>query len=151
MVEMLGVLAIIGVLSVGGVSGYVTAMDKYKMNRYASDINMMILNLKNLFIQQPSLDAIKASYYAPETLYDFKKYKNNSSFKDIFGNSWNVSTGGFSVRIGGEKSLSLDERKQIVEKTCKTVFQSAIDSQELRKSYSVVPYFEPERCCNRFD
>ena len=33
MVEMLGVLAIIGVLSVGGIIGYSTAMKKYKVNQ----------------------------------------------------------------------------------------------------------------------
>ena len=32
MVEMLGVLAIIGVLSVGGIAGYTMAMNKYKAN-----------------------------------------------------------------------------------------------------------------------
>ncbi|MBQ3695945.1 MAG: hypothetical protein II938_03135 [Alphaproteobacteria bacterium] len=32
MVEMLGVLAIIGVLSVGGIAGYTMAMRKYKAN-----------------------------------------------------------------------------------------------------------------------
>ena len=33
MVEMLGVLAIIGVLSVGGIAGYSKAMDKYKLSK----------------------------------------------------------------------------------------------------------------------
>ena len=33
MVEMLGVLAIIGVLSVGAMSGYSKAMMKYKLNK----------------------------------------------------------------------------------------------------------------------
>lgn len=33
MVEMLGVLAIIGVLSVGAISGYSKAMFKYKLNK----------------------------------------------------------------------------------------------------------------------
>ena len=32
MVEMLGVLAIIGVLSIGGIAGYTMAMNKYKAN-----------------------------------------------------------------------------------------------------------------------
>ena len=32
MVEMLGVLAVIGVLSVGGIAGFKTAMDKHKSN-----------------------------------------------------------------------------------------------------------------------
>ena len=35
MVEMLGVLAIIGVLSVGAIAGYSKAMFKYKLNKQA--------------------------------------------------------------------------------------------------------------------
>ena len=33
MIEMLGVLAIIGVLSVGGIAGYSKAMTKYRINK----------------------------------------------------------------------------------------------------------------------
>ena len=36
MVEMLGVLAIIGVLSVGGIAGYSKAMTKFKINKSLS-------------------------------------------------------------------------------------------------------------------
>lgn len=45
MVEMLGVLAIIGVLSVGAISGYSTAMERYKLNKYISDYNYFLGNL----------------------------------------------------------------------------------------------------------
>ena len=38
MVEMLGVLAIIGVLSVGAIAGYSKAMMKYKLNKWTEDI-----------------------------------------------------------------------------------------------------------------
>ena len=41
MVEMLGVLAIIGVLSVGGIYGYTTAMNKYKANEVAQGMSMI--------------------------------------------------------------------------------------------------------------
>ena len=34
MIEMLGVLAIIGVLSVGGIAGYSKAMEKFKINKF---------------------------------------------------------------------------------------------------------------------
>lgn len=40
MVEMLGVLAIIGVLSVGGIAGYTQAMKKYKANEAVNKIAM---------------------------------------------------------------------------------------------------------------
>ena len=33
MIEMLGVLAIVGVLSVGGIAGYSKAMNKFKTNK----------------------------------------------------------------------------------------------------------------------
>jgi type II secretory pathway pseudopilin PulG len=41
MVEMLGVLAIIGVLSVGGIYGYTTAMRKYKANEIMQTAAML--------------------------------------------------------------------------------------------------------------
>ncbi|MGN1063245.1 MAG: Tfp pilus assembly protein FimT/FimU, partial [Alphaproteobacteria bacterium] len=40
MTEMLGVLAVIGVLSIGGVAGYSYAMDKYRANVTINDINL---------------------------------------------------------------------------------------------------------------
>ncbi|MBE6451855.1 MAG: hypothetical protein E7016_07865 [Alphaproteobacteria bacterium] len=45
MVEMLGVLAIIGVLSVGGIAGYSKAMMKYKLNTHAENLNILINNM----------------------------------------------------------------------------------------------------------
>ena len=42
MVEMLGVLAIIGVLSVGAIAGYQKAMMKYKLNKQAEQINQLL-------------------------------------------------------------------------------------------------------------
>ena len=42
MVEMLGVLAIIGVLSIGGIAGYRTAMDKYHANEIINSINLLL-------------------------------------------------------------------------------------------------------------
>ena len=48
MVEMLGVLAIVGVLSVGAIAGYSKAMMKYKLNKQAEAINMLINNMLSL-------------------------------------------------------------------------------------------------------
>ena len=42
MVEMLGVLAIIGVLSVGAIAGYSKAMNKYKMNKQVTQVSQII-------------------------------------------------------------------------------------------------------------
>ena len=42
MIEMLGVLAIVGVLSVGGIAGYSKAMEKWKLDKAIGDYSMMI-------------------------------------------------------------------------------------------------------------
>lgn len=46
MIEMLGVLAIIGVLSVGGLYAYTTAMLKYRMNEVVHVASMMAVLAK---------------------------------------------------------------------------------------------------------
>ena len=45
MIEMLGVLAIVGVLSVGGIAGYSKAMQKWKINKAVSEHSNMIFGL----------------------------------------------------------------------------------------------------------
>ena len=45
MIEMLGVLAIVGVLSVGGIAGYSKAMQKYKINKMLDDYTMLTTNI----------------------------------------------------------------------------------------------------------
>ena len=52
MVEMLGVLAIIGVLSVGGIAGYSKAMNKYKINKSTDQVSMLVANIRTLFSSQ---------------------------------------------------------------------------------------------------
>ncbi|MCQ2735407.1 MAG: hypothetical protein MJ212_05625, partial [Alphaproteobacteria bacterium] len=48
MIEMLGVLAIIGVLSVGGISGYTEAMRKYKMTKTIEIFRASLFRLMEL-------------------------------------------------------------------------------------------------------
>ena len=52
MIEMLGVLAIIGVLSVGGIAGYSQAMSKFKVSKTTDQIQTMVTNIRTLFSGQ---------------------------------------------------------------------------------------------------
>ena len=52
MVEMLGVLAIIGVLSVGGIAGYSKAMTKFKINKSMDQISMLVASIQTLYSGQ---------------------------------------------------------------------------------------------------
>lgn len=54
MIEMLGVLAIIGVLSIGGISGYSKAMAKYKINKTVDQVSMLITSVRTAFGNQNS-------------------------------------------------------------------------------------------------
>lgn len=47
MVEMLGVLAIIGVLSIGGIAGYRIAMEKYKINEVINAMNIVVIQSRD--------------------------------------------------------------------------------------------------------
>ncbi len=58
MIEMLGVLAIIGVLSVGGIAGYSKAMMKYRTNKTIEQISMIVTNVRTLFGSQKNYKAL---------------------------------------------------------------------------------------------
>ncbi len=55
MIEMLGVLAIIGVLSVGGLVGYSKAIGRYRVNETINQITHIVQNTRNLFRNQNDL------------------------------------------------------------------------------------------------
>ena len=63
MVEMLGVLAIIGVLSVGAIAGYSKAMMKYKLNKQAEAFNMLLANALQISPQIPKATTTNAERY----------------------------------------------------------------------------------------
>ena len=58
MVEMLGVLAIIGVLSVGGISGYSKAMAKFKLTKAQDQISMLLMNIRTAFATSPNYNGL---------------------------------------------------------------------------------------------
>lgn len=58
MIEMLGVLAIVGVLSVGGIAGYSKAMTKLRGNRLIAQITELVMNIRSTYFQQQSIENI---------------------------------------------------------------------------------------------
>ena len=103
MVEMLGVLAIIGVLSVGAIAGYSKAMMKYRLNKQAEQLNQVInavarniqnfnnikqgMNLNNLFIKIGEIPTEMLKTGDSEYFYDVFQSKYyiylESSYKRI--------------------------------------------------------------------
>ena len=62
MIEMLGVLAIIGVLSVGGIAGYSKAMTKWKTNKTIEQTTNFIDGLTTLVLNQKQLRGTSDEY-----------------------------------------------------------------------------------------
>ncbi len=58
MVEMLGVLAIIGVLSAGGLAGYSKAMFKHKLNSTMDQITMLVTNIRTVYGAQANYEGL---------------------------------------------------------------------------------------------
>ncbi len=68
MVEMLGVLAIIGVLSVGGISGYSKAMAKFKLTKVQDQLSMMIMNIRTAYATSPGYPKLDTALVAKNKL-----------------------------------------------------------------------------------
>ena len=95
MVEMLGVLAIIGVLSVGAIAGYGKAMFKYKLNKQTEQLNQLINTVTQYYPQLHSKTAInlvpilKKLNVIPKEMI---KYDNSVLIYDSFNNAIEITT-----------------------------------------------------------
>ena len=91
MVEMLGVLAIIGVLSVGGIAGYSKAMNKYKINKTTDQVSMLVANLRTIFSSQGNYaglnngSAIRFGVVPNDMYTTAATYASNVDIKNAFG------------------------------------------------------------------
>ena len=97
MVEMLGVLAIIGVLSVGGIAGYSKAMNKYKINKTTDQVSMLVANIRTLFSSQgnygdlDNAEAIKFGVVPNDMYTPASAYTSDTSIKNAFGGAVTIA------------------------------------------------------------
>ena len=77
MVEMLGTLAIIGVLSIGGIAGYKYGMDKYKANQTINDVMLMGVDIITQLSQNRGTPTLSSDWGTKTTAgYDFTVVQN---------------------------------------------------------------------------
>ncbi|MBQ8661777.1 MAG: hypothetical protein IJ482_05585 [Alphaproteobacteria bacterium] len=93
MVEMLGVLAIIGVLSVGGISGYSKAMAKFKLTKAQDQLTMLLMNIRTAYATSPSYAGITSSNAIAYNLAPSDMI-SGTSLHNAFGGSVEVAAGG---------------------------------------------------------
>ena len=89
MIEMLGVLAIVGILSVGGIAGYSQAMEKWRINKMAEEYSYLIHGLLehlNEFQNLPDYTGLIDTGLAMGIIPDNWKRVDNLHVNDAFGN-----------------------------------------------------------------
>ena len=102
MIEMLGVLAIIGVLSVGGIAGYSKAMTKYRINKTIDQITQISQNVRMLYGKQ------RQKNY--RNLSGRILYKANLAPKEMFGSGYSMTNawgGAFEVGASPDNTYFL--------------------------------------------
>ncbi|MBO6289727.1 MAG: hypothetical protein J6N45_05320 [Alphaproteobacteria bacterium] len=106
MIEMLGVLAIIGVLTVGGIAGYTKAMTKYKTNKTKNQITSIVANIRTLYGSQISYNglnnkrAIQMDIIPEEMIVS----DENGQLKNAFGGQVFLGSGSIGNSVSGVKN-----------------------------------------------
>lgn len=138
MVEMLGVLAIIGVLSVGAIAGYSSAMTKIKKNKHTSQINQ-ILNVVYRHLDEIKRQGHSYNWFPvfikmgefPEDMYTSK---SSTSLKDVFKSTYTFmyhDTG----YIGIFSQLNKGPNSQMA---CENVYEVAKEWHEHLRSVQIL-------------
>ncbi len=113
MIEMLGVLAIIGVLSVGGIAGYSKAMEMWKISKQKQQIAELFIqtiNLKEYFMREYNkTQAYVSTAYIMNTIGvipDGMEMVDDYNIQDsagnnirIYFNSWNHKANGLEYML----------------------------------------------------
>ncbi len=138
MVEMLGVLAIIGVLSVGAIAGYSKAMFKYKLNKHSEQMNTLInavaRNVHNFNNIGGSTTIVPYLVKMGEIPTEMTK-SGSQSIHDIFGQTWMIfisSGGGYvilsSYSTAGSSSLTTKSTDNL--EICKNILVAAKENHD---------------------
>ncbi len=94
MIEMLGVLAIVGVLSAGGIAGYSVAMKSHKVNKATDMIQLISTQVKGLYsddFADISCKKLGDLGYLSAEYYDSTKTGDEACVAAPVGDSWKIA------------------------------------------------------------
>ena len=97
MIEMLGVLAIIGALSVGGIAGYTKAMETIMANQQREAIAELLykmVEIKSLF------DRNMTTQNLAEVMYALNEIPKNYTYKKALGRLYDIDSNHVSIQYG---------------------------------------------------
>ena len=111
MIEMLGVLAIIGVLSVGGIAGYSKAMIKFKTNTLLQQISTIISNAQILYAQQKDHEGLDSETAIQMGIIPAELISSDGkTLVDSFGDELDLTDWGNYSWIGFTLMMSTKEK-----------------------------------------
>ena len=165
MVEMLGVLAIIGVLSVGAIAGYSKAMMKYKLNQHAQAVNMLInnvLSIKDRLEHTPNTATFYGTLlYKLNLLPDGIKYNGNANLTDMwfkgtiqiyYSNDIYTNQNGQQIQNNlGAISFIFDSNSDTGTEICRNIAFAAKENAAnvwLLQRYDLVNNYYGDKYCN---
>ena len=129
MVEMLGVLAIIGVLSVGAISGYSKAMMKYKLNKQAEQLNTLtaaVIQYRHEFQNITTFSNLNSFFIKLGLIPENMDKGNTNYLYDVFNNRINIASNGLQ-NDGTMSSIginyAIDTSKAF--EVCQNIYQTA--------------------------
>ena len=129
MVEMLGVLAIIGVLSVGAIAGYSKAMMKYKLNKHSEQMNQVINavarnahNFGNIALGERLTETFIKMGEIP---VEMVKKGDNVYIYDIFNQAWQIFISTEDKYIFLQSQLSLKTKSDNNLEICRNIITTA--------------------------
>ena len=141
MIEMLGVLAIIGVLSVGGIAGYSKAMEKFRINKVTEEYTYILQSLlehkDNIIKNNPNYQVfltgfMKSINIVPNNWNSFSEEGTINGFHDSYGNDVYFYTTqkilAMDIYLGGESRDSDNNRisQGFSDKLCLNLLQNFI-------------------------
>ena len=147
MVEMLGVLAIIGVLSVGAIAGYGKAMFKYKLNKQTEQLNQVIGSMvrykSSLMINPVSANAPTSDYQLVPILKKLGEIPKEMNYSEQYiKDSFNIAYQIYHRNTG--KSISLRtlnlSRNESSFQVCKNLYLIAKEWHKEILAISTIAY-----------
>ena len=132
MVEMLGVLAIIGVLSVGAIAGYSKAMFKYKLNKQSEQINQ-VFNAVSQYHDQIKFDTSISlvPIFKKINLIPVEMIKDVSDIiYDVFGNKITITSYNYHGLYVANLNYYIDLSNQNNIEVCRNVINTIKENSQ---------------------
>ena len=141
MIEMLGVLAIIAVLTVGGIAGYSKAMKKYQANKVVGEIIQVLVKWKELIEHDSGLklyrlddETIKTLGLCLPSAENCSRYQQRTPVGDIYiHDNVVMSDADAELCISAFNNIFIPLKGNIREFTVATVIKNWDDAYEERK------------------